>query len=106
LQSSSVTTALYDEVMTDRWKIFESRFGRQARASDAAWCRGLSPAARVAIVEDLYAMARQVHEGAADWSAVEDLAWQRTLAERRHFVAAIHSHWKTTRGCTSVADAG
>lgn len=102
----SVTTALYDAVMIDRWKIFESRFGRKARASDAAWYRALSPTARVAIVEDLYATAREVHEGAADWSAVEDLAWQRTLAERRQFVAAIHSQGKTPRRRTSLADAG
>ncbi len=51
--------------MIDRWKIFEAPFGRTVRESDAAWCRGLSPTERAKIVEDLYATARLVHEGAA-----------------------------------------
>lgn len=90
--------------MTDRWTIFDSQFGDKVRASDAAWCRGLSTTERAAIVEDLYAMARQVHERAADWAIVEELAWQQALAERRRFVAALARPRETPRGRTPLAD--
>lgn len=91
--------------MTDRWTIYESQFGQKVRASDADWCRGLSAAERAAIVEDLYASARQAHERAADWDIVEEFAWQRTLAERKRFVLALHRSRETRGGRTSVADA-
>ena len=91
--------------MIYRWKIFEAEFGHKVRSSDAEWCRGLSTDDRAAIVEDLYATARQAHEHAADWAAVEDLAWQRKLAERRRFVAVIHRPQETPRGRSPVADA-
>jgi len=95
----------YDEDMIDRWKIFEAEFGRKARISDATWYRGLSADERTAIVEDLYATVRQAHERAADWDMVEHLAWQRTLAERRRYVAALHRPQETPCGRTPVADA-
>lgn len=91
--------------MIDRWKIFESQFGRKARASDAAWCRGLSTTERAQLVEDLYSAARQAHEQAADWASVEDLAWQRALAERQRFVAALRRLREPSRGRTPLADA-
>lgn len=90
--------------MMDRWKIFESQFGRKVRESDAAWCRGLSATELAAIVEDLYATARQAHEHAADWSAVEDLAWQQALAKRKRFVMALHRPREKPCGRTPVAD--
>lgn len=91
--------------MTDRWTIFESQFGQKVRASDAEWCRGLSATERAAIVEDLYASARRAHERAADWDIVEEFAWQRTLAERKRFVLALHGSRETRGGRTPVADA-
>ena len=91
--------------MTDRWVIFESQFGHKVRASDAEWCRGLSATERAAIVEDLYASVRQAHERAADWALVDDCAWQRTLAERKRFVLALHGPQETRGGRTPVADA-
>ena len=91
--------------MIDRWKIFEAEFGRKVRISEAAWCRRLSADERAAIVEDLYATARQAHERAADWGAVEDLAWQRTLAERQRCMVALHRPLETPCGRTPVADA-
>lgn len=90
----------------DRWKIFEARFGQTVRESDAVWCRSQSPSERFEIVEDLYAMARQAHENAANWTAIEDLAWERTLADRQRFVAAIHRSLETARGRSAVADTG
>lgn len=92
--------------MSDRWRLFESRFGSQIRASDAAWARSLSLNERIAIVEDLYGTARQAHERASDWDEVEDLAWQRALDDRRRFVAALHGLRKVERGPTPLADAG
>jgi hypothetical protein len=91
--------------MTDRWAIFESQFGQKIRASDAEWCRGLSATERAAIVEDLYASVRQAHERAADWALIDDCAWQRTLAERKRFVLALHGPQETRGGRTPVADA-
>lgn len=96
---------MYDAEMKNAWRLFDSQFGRQARAAEATWARSLSPSDRMAIVEDLYLTARQVHERAADWHTVESVAWKRTLGERQRFVAALHRLRETARGPTPLADA-
>lgn len=92
--------------MIDSWRLFDSRFGRQIRASDAAWARGLSPTERLGLVEELYGTARRAHEQSADWHTVERLAWRETLAERQRFVAALDRPKEAARGRSTVADAG
>jgi hypothetical protein len=89
-----------------RWGLLDERFGALARASDTAWAKTLSPADRVAIVEDLFGVAYAAHERAGDWGAVDDLAWRETLAERRRLAAAFHRLDEVQRGCTPLADAG
>jgi hypothetical protein len=80
--------------------------GTFVRASDTAWAKTLSPADRLAIVEDLFGVAYAAHERAGDWGAVDDLAWRETLAERRRLAAAFHRLDEVQRGCTPLADAG
>ena len=89
-----------------RWGLLEERFGTFVRASDTAWAKTLSPADRLAIVEDLFGVAYAAHERAGDWAAVDDLAWRETLAERRRLAAAFHRLDEVQRGCTPLADAG
>ncbi len=89
-----------------RWALFEERFGPRARASDAAWARSLSPADRLAIVEDLFRAAHAAHALSGDWDAVDERAWCDTLAERRRLAAAFHRLDEVHRGCAPVADAG
>ena len=91
---------------THRWGLLEKRFGTRVRASDTAWATTLSPADRLAIVEELFGVVYKAHEHAGDWSAVDELAWRETLAERRRLTAAFHRLDEVQRGCTRLADAG
>ena len=91
-----------------RWAEFDRRYGDRARASDAAWATSLSPAERIAIVEDLFATVRGVHETTGDWGDVDARAWHETLEQRRRFVTAFANYGEaTTDGQRrSVADIG
>ena len=89
-----------------RWGLLDERYGALIRASDTAWAKTLSPADRLAIVEELLGVARAAHERAGDWGAVDDRAWRETLAERRRLAAAFHRLDEVQRGCTPLADAG
>ena len=89
-----------------RWGLLETAFGDRIRESDAVWARSLSPAARIALVEELLCIARSAHEREGDWAAVEARAWAETLAERRRLVAECHRLDEVQRGTKPVADAG
>ena len=75
-----------------RWAEFDRRYGDQARSSDAVWATSLSPAKRIAIVEDLFATVRGVHEAAGDWVDIDARAWHETLEKRRRFVTAFANY--------------
>lgn len=88
-----------------RWELFESLCGDRARASDAAWARGLSPGERLAVVDDLFLTVRAARRAAGDWRQVDDLAWQQTLEDRIRQVAAFRRFDEATGGTRPVADA-
>jgi hypothetical protein len=95
-------------VSVSRWAEFERLFGDRARSSDAAWATNLRPAERVALVEDLFATIRGVHEANGDWADIDAAAWRETLEERVRFVTAFGNYREAgadgRRGV--VADAG
>ena len=86
--------------------MFDERFGARARASDAAWAESLSPAARLALVEELLEAVRSAHTAAGDWHIVDERAWNDSLAERRRAVAAFHRLDEVRGGWSPPADAG
>lgn len=90
----------------ERWRLFEGNFGDRARASDIAWARHLTPAERLAVVDDLLNTVRTAHEVTGDWDAVEAVAWRETLAERRRLVAAFQTLDEVRLGSAPLADAG
>lgn len=76
------------------------------RASDVAWAAGLSPAARVAVADDLLTTIRAVRVAAGDWHEVDDRAWRETLDERNLLVSAFRRLDEVTHGTGPLADAG
>lgn len=89
-----------------RWEAFESLCGDRARASDAAWARGLSPVQRLAVVDDLFVTVRAARCRAGDWSLVDALAWRQTLDDRIRQVEAFRRFDEASGGTSPVADAG
>ena len=89
-----------------RWDLFESLCGARIRAGDAAWAAGLSPTARLALVDDLLTTIRAARVAAGDWQALDDRAWRATLAERRLQVRAFRSLDEGMHGTGDLADAG
>lgn len=89
-----------------RWDLFESLCGPRIRAGDTAWAKGLSPAARLAVVDDLLTTIRAARVAAGDWQALDDRAWRATLAERRLHVRAFRSLDEELHGTGDLADAG
>ena len=88
-----------------RWEQFEHLCGTQVRASDASWARGLSPAERLAVVDDLLGTIRAVRVAAGDWQQVDDRAWRETLSDRIRQVEAFQRLDEASRGTRPVADA-
>ena len=89
-----------------RWALFEKLCGERIRERDAAWAAGLTPAARLAVADDLLATIRTVRVAAGDWQTVDDRAWQETLAERSLQVKAFRRLDEVTHGTGPVAHAG
>lgn len=89
-----------------RWDLFQELCGDQVRAGDVAWAAGLSPAARVAVADDLLTTIRAVRVAAGDWQEVDDRAWRETLDERNLHVAAFRRLDEVTHGTGPLADAG
>lgn len=89
-----------------RWEVFEKLCGDRVRASDASWARGLSPAERMAVADDLFMTVRAARVGAGDWQQVDDLAWHETLNDRVRQVQAFRRFDEATHGTRPVADAG
>ena len=94
-----------------RWQLFEQLCGARVRASDEAWARGLSPADRLAVVDDLFLSVRAARLAAGDWLSVDAAAWQETLHERMRQVRAFRRldearHDEAPRGTGTLADAG
>ncbi len=87
-----------------RWDLFETLCGDRVRASDAAWCRSLSPAERLAITDDLFQAIRAARTAAGDWDAVEARAWQADLAARDRLVAAFQAFDRATHGTATAQD--
>jgi len=90
----------------DRWNLFETLAGERVRASDAAWARGLSPAQRLAVADDLFVTVRDVRRAAGDWQEIDDRAWEATLAARIHDVAAFRRLDEANRGSSPLANPG
>ena len=88
-----------------RWKLFESLCGDRVRAHDAAWAVGLSPAARLAVADDLLTTIRAARVAAGDWQALDDRAWRETLDDRNLQVAAFRRLDEVRHGTGPVADA-
>jgi hypothetical protein len=86
--------------------MFESLCGEMTRARDAAWAAGLTPAARLAVADDLLTTIRAVRVAAGDWQAVDDRAWRETLAERTLQVHAFRRLDEVTDGTGPMANAG
>lgn len=91
-----------------RWAEFERSFGDRARASDSAWATTLRPTDRVALIENLFATIRGVHEANGDWADIDAAAWRETLEERVRFVTAFGNYREAGADgrCGVVADAG
>ncbi len=94
-----------------RWQLFEQLCGERVRASDEAWARGLLPAGRLAVLDDLFLSVRAARLAAGDWDAVEAAAWQETLSERMRQVRAFRRldearRAEAMRGTGTLADAG
>jgi hypothetical protein len=85
--------------------LFEALCGDRVRAHDAAWAARLSPAARLAVADDLLTTIRAVRVAAGDWQAVDDRAWRATLDERNLHLAAFRRLDEVTHGTRPVADA-
>lgn len=85
--------------------MFESLYGDRVRASDAAWVQGLSAAARMGIVDDLFLTVRAARRDAGDWPRVDDLAWQETLSDRIKQVELFRRFDEASRGTGPVANA-
>lgn len=88
-----------------RWDLFESLCGDRVRASDAAWCRSLSPAERLAVTDDLFQTVRAARRAAGDWDEVEARAWHSDLVARDRFVAAFQAFDRATHGTGTAHDA-
>jgi hypothetical protein len=89
-----------------RWEQFEHLCGTKVRASDASWASGLSPAERLAVVDDLLGTIRAARIAAGDWQQVDDRAWRETLSDRIRQVEAFKRFDEANRGTRPVADAG
>jgi len=89
-----------------RWEQFEHLCGTKVRASDALWASGLSPAERLAVVDDLLGTIRAARIAAGDWQQVDDRAWRETLSDRIRQVEAFKRFDEANRGTRPVADAG
>jgi hypothetical protein len=87
-----------------RWDVLNETFGGRIRKSDAAHAKGLSPDQRLAIVDDLLETVRAAHEASGTWNAVDDRAWQESLAERRRLSAAFHKLDEVMRGWATPPD--
>ena len=90
---------------THRWQLFEQLYGTKVRTSDAAWVRGLLPAERVAVADDLFVTVRAARVAAGDWQQVEARAWQETLSDRIQQVRAFRRYDEALRGTSPLADA-
>jgi hypothetical protein len=90
----------------ERWQTFESLCGERVRAGDAAWAAGLSPAARLAVADDLLTTIRAARVAAGDWQAVDDRAWRETLEARELQLRAFRRLDEVAHGTGPVADAG
>ena len=88
-----------------RWEEFESLCGDRVRASDAEWARGLSPAERLAVVDDLFRTVRDARRTAGDWGQIDDLAWRQTLREHTLQAEAFRRFDEASGGTSPVADA-
>jgi len=89
-----------------RWNLFETLAGERVRASDAAWAGGLSPAQRLAVVDDLLVTVRDVRRAAGDWQEIDDRAWEATLAARIFELAAFRRFDEANRGSSPLANPG
>jgi len=88
-----------------RWDLFESLCGNRVRASDAAWCRSLTPPERLAVADDLFLTIRAARTAAGDWEAIEARAWQADLAARDVLVAAFRAFDQARHGTGPDRDA-
>jgi len=88
-----------------RWEQFEHLCGTKVRDSDILWASGLSPAERLAVVDDLLGTIRAARIAAGDWHQVDDRAWRETLSDRIRQVEAFKRFDEANRGTRPVADA-
>lgn len=88
-----------------RWEQFVYLYGTQVRGSDASWALGLSPAERLAVVDDLLGTIQAARIAAGDWQQVDDRAWRETLSDRIRQVEAFQRLDEASRGTRPVADA-
>ena len=89
-----------------RWRLFEQLCGDRVRANDASWARGLSPAERLAVTDDLFVTVRAARVAAGDWHQVDEHTWQESLHDRLRQVQAFQRFDRATRGTSPLADAG
>jgi len=90
---------------THRWQLFEQLCGEKVRTSDVAWVRGLLPAERMAVADDLFVTVRRARVAAGDWQQVDDRAWQETLSDRIQQVQAFRRYDEALHGTSPLADA-
>lgn len=86
------------------WSLFEAVWGDRVAASDAAWAAGLTPDARLAVVDDLFATVRAARLAGGDWAAVDEQAWKAALDERLAMVQAFRSLDEVRRGTAAPRD--
>lgn len=86
------------------WSLFDEVWGGRVAEADAAWAAGLTPEARLAVVDDLFATVRAARLAGGDWPAVDERAWRETLDERLAAVQAFRSLDEARRGTAAPRD--
>lgn len=86
-----------------RWNVLNDVFGSRIRQSDASHTSRLTADERLSIVDDLLGAVFASHVARETWEAVDERAWERALAERRHMVAAFLRLDEVRRGLATPA---
>jgi hypothetical protein len=67
------------------WALYEA----MTAPAEAAWLRGLTPQARFAIYEDMFALLQRSRVAAAGQARLEAARWEAKLALRKRLVEAF-----------------
>ena len=84
------------------WPLYEAR----ARKSDAAWVRGLEPAQRFALYDELFSAIMAARHGLGDWDRLERWHWKQKVATRLRLIEAFRKLDQLDRERTAANNTG